>query len=112
MGIELELHSERPACRNWRKSRATLVCGSYDNGEALARVLTGLDRNGPGKLCWVDPYGNTLFNEQEAEAALREVPGLLQQCTSESQAAAMQDLAALLEFCATTPGSYLWFIGD
>jgi hypothetical protein len=63
-------------------------------------------------LCWVDPYGNTLFNEQEAEAALREAPGLLQQCTSGSQVAAVRDLAALLESCATTPGSYLWFIGD
>jgi hypothetical protein len=112
MGIELELHSERPACNNWRKSRTTLVRGSYKNGEALARVLAKLDRKGPGKLWWVDPYGNTLFNEQEAEAALREVPGLLQQCTSESQAAAVHDLAALLESCATTPGSHLWFIGD
>jgi hypothetical protein len=112
MGIELELHSERPACRNWRKSRATLVSGSYDNGEPLARVLARLDKEGPGKLCWVEPYGNTLFNDQEAEAALSEVPGLLQHCTSESQAAAVHDLAALLASCATRPGSYLWFIGD
>ena len=112
MGIELELHSKRPACNNWKKARATLLHGSYKHGDALARILAELDRNGPGKLCWVDPYGNTLFNEQEAEAALREVPRLLQQCTSESQAAAVHDLAALLKSCATKPGSHLWFIGD
>jgi len=111
MGIELELHSERPAF-HWRKSRATLVRGSYNNSEALACVLASLGRNGPGKLGWVDPYGNTVFNQQEAEAALREVPGLLQQCTSESQEAAVRDLAALLQSCATTPGSHLWFMGD
>jgi hypothetical protein len=88
MGIELELHSERPAF-HWGKSRATLVRGSYDNGEALACALARLDRNALGKLCWVDPYGNTVFNEQEAGAALREVPGPLQQRTCEWQEAAV-----------------------
>ncbi|MFB7512793.1 hypothetical protein [Streptomyces sp. NPDC056144] len=112
MGIELELHSARPARFDRNMSRATLVRGSYHHGEALAQVLAKLKADGPDKLSWVDPYDNTLFNEQEAEVALREVDGLLQQCADESQVAAVHDLATLLKSCAATNGGYLWFIGD
>ncbi|MFF2045289.1 hypothetical protein ACFVVX_33230 [Kitasatospora sp. NPDC058170] len=112
MGIELELHSTRPARSNWAMSRASLLQGSYEHGEALAQVLATLKVNGPGKLWWVDPYGNTQFNEQEAQSALGEIAALLQQCADPAQTAAVTDLAALLKSCATTPGSYLWFIGD
>lgn len=112
MGIELELHTAPPARFDWDMSRATLLRGSYEHGEALAHALTQLKPNSPGKLWGVDPYGNTLFDEQEAQAALREIGGLLQQCACPSQTAAVNDLAELLKSCAATPGSYLWFIGD
>ncbi|MFJ9518458.1 hypothetical protein ACIRPK_09360 [Kitasatospora sp. NPDC101801] len=112
MGIELELHSVRPARSNWNMSRTSLLRGSYEHGEALAEVLATLKVNGPGKLWAVDPYGNTQFNEQESQAALGEIAGLLTQCSDAAQTAAVTDLAALLKACATTPGSYLWFIGD
>ncbi|MFD6425136.1 hypothetical protein [Streptomyces sp. NPDC060198] len=42
MGIELELHAERPRKGS---SRATLLRGSYEHGEALARALSTLDDN-------------------------------------------------------------------
>ncbi|MFF1443546.1 hypothetical protein [Streptomyces sp. NPDC058295] len=109
MGIELELHSGRP---RRGASRGTLLRGSYQHGEALAGALSGLDRHGSGKLGWVDPYGDTFFNEQEAQVARREVATLTQRCTDEQQKAALLDLAELLEACAATPGSYLWFMGD
>ncbi len=112
MGIELELHSARPVRRNWALSRASLLQGSYEHGEALAEVLAKLKVNGPGKLWWVDPYGNTQFNEQEAQAALGEIAELLKQCANAAQTTAVTDLAVLLKSCATTPGSYLWFMGD
>ncbi|MET9321324.1 hypothetical protein ABZX75_14225 [Streptomyces sp. NPDC003038] len=112
MGIELELHSARPTRYNWETSRTTLLQGSYGHGEALAQVLAAFTMDRPGRLGWVDPYGNTLFNGQEAEAALREVAGLLDRCTDASQTAAVGDLEALLRSCAVTPGSCLWFIGE
>ncbi|MFD0274044.1 hypothetical protein ACFVHB_09025 [Kitasatospora sp. NPDC127111] len=65
-----------------------------------------------GKLWRVDPYGDTQFNEQEARAALGEITDLLQLCADAAQTTAVTDLAVLLKSCATTPGSYLWFIGD
>ncbi|MFE7672350.1 hypothetical protein ACFU5N_09030 [Streptomyces albidoflavus] len=110
MGIELELHSGRPARKG--ASRATLLRGSYQHGEALARALSSLDRHGSGKLAWVDPYGDTLFNEQEAQVAGEEAAALAKECDDQQQRAALVDLAELLEACAATPGSCLWFMGD
>lgn len=110
MGIELELHSGRPTRKG--SPRDTLLRGSYEHGEALARALSTLDRYNSGKLGWVDPYGDTLFNEQEAQVARQEVAALSQRCADEQRKAALLDLAGLLEACAATPGSYLWFMGD
>lgn len=60
----------------------------------------------------VDPYGNTFFNEQEADVALGEIDSLLRLCTGEWEKAAVHDLAELLRACRATPGSHLWFVGD
>ncbi|MFF3354465.1 hypothetical protein ACFYWN_17800 [Streptomyces sp. NPDC002917] len=112
MGIELELHSARPA-RNWRKSRATFLQSSYGHGDALADALGSLQRLGiTGRLTAVDPYRHTLMNEQESATALREIPELKQRCSDVHQLAALDDLATMLGRCADTPGSYLWFQGD
>lgn len=111
MGTDLRLHSERPR-RSGRRRDPTLVRESYEHGEALAALLSELPTNTSGKLWTVDPYNDTVFNEQVAEAALREIPGLLDRCTGEAQTAAVRDLAVFLKACATTPGSYLVFVGD
>ncbi|MEV7323147.1 hypothetical protein [Streptomyces sp. NPDC093970] len=110
MGIELELHSARPARKG--PARDTFLRGSYEHGEALAAALSGLDRHGSGKLGWVDPYGDTLFNEQEAEVARQEAAALAEGCGDARHKAALLDLAGLLDACAATPGSYVWFLGD
>ncbi|MFD4250173.1 hypothetical protein ACFWQL_10575 [Amycolatopsis thermoflava] len=104
MGVELELHAGRPV-----RDGSSLVRGSYEHGEALARVLDGVRT---GRLALVDPYGDTMFNEQEAEAALPQVAALLRDCADDSARAALTDLAGMLEACAATPGGYLWFMGD
>ncbi|MFE2486115.1 hypothetical protein ACFXGR_23015 [Streptomyces mirabilis] len=113
MGIDLELHSARPARNNWRKSRATLLRSSYGHGDALADALGSLRLlEVSGRLTAVDPYGDTLLNEQEAAAALLEIHDLKQRCGDERQLAALDDLATMLQQCAATRGSYLWFAGD
>ena len=112
MGIDLELHSSRPA-RNWRKSRATLLRSSSGHGDALADALGSPQLLGvPGRLAAFDPYGDTLTNEQESEAALPEIHDLKQRCGDDRQFAAPDDLATMPRLCATTPGSCLWFAGD
>ncbi|MEU0228856.1 hypothetical protein ABZ177_31545 [Streptomyces sp. NPDC006284] len=110
MGIDLELHSSRPARKDWR---ATLLQSSYGHGDALADALGSLQLLGvPGRLTGVDLYGDTLMNEQEAAAAIREIGDLKQRCGDERQLAALDDLARMLGECAATAGSYLWFAGD
>ncbi|MFE0406863.1 hypothetical protein ACFW6M_09305 [Streptomyces nigra] len=112
MGIEVELHSMRPA-RDWHASRATLLRGSYDLGNALADALGSLHLLGaPGRLAAIDPYRDTVMNEQEAAVALGEIPDLRKRCGDERRRAALDELALLLEACAATPGSHLWFQGD
>ncbi|PSK59045.1 MULTISPECIES: hypothetical protein [Streptomyces] len=112
VGIDVELHSARPA-RNWKKARRTFLRGCYGHGDALADALGSLHYLGVrGRLPAVDPYGDTVMNEQEAAAALSELPSLSEQCADERQRAALDDLAAVLEQCVATPGSYVWFAGD
>lgn len=111
MGIELQLHAERPGARK-RAAGATLLRESHQHGEALARALTTLELDPAGKLSWIDPYGDTLFNEQEAQVVRVEAAALAQRCTDEPQKAALLDLAELLEACAATPGSYVCCVGD
>ncbi|OKJ14069.1 hypothetical protein [Kitasatospora sp. CB01950] len=110
MGIELELHSGRPVRK--KSARDTLLRSSYEYGEGLALALSGLDLHNSGVLGRVDPYRDTVINEQEAEVARREVAVLIENAATEHQRSALLDLAAMLEACAATPGSYLWFIGD
>jgi hypothetical protein len=110
MGIEIELHSKRPATSKWKASRETLIHGVYENGGALADVLAKLDPS--HRLQLIDPYSNTVVNEQVAEAALPHCQSLLELCESEQQVAAVTELTGMLRRCARTPGSHLWFIGD
>ncbi|MFJ8871328.1 hypothetical protein ACIRD6_36960 [Streptomyces sp. NPDC102473] len=113
MGIDLQLHDGRPYWPSRRsKRRATLIRQSHELGEALAQLVAKLPRNTSGKLWTVDPYNDTIFNEQEAEAALREIPDLLQCYTEDPEAEAIRILAAYLEACVATPGSYVVFLGD
>ncbi|GAB3660826.1 hypothetical protein [Glycomyces tarimensis] len=108
MGIELELHSKRPT--SWEKSRESLVRGSYRHGNDLAVVLARDPHRERGRLGSVDPYGNTVFNDQDAGAALSEIPDLLKRCINEQETAAVRDLAEIMASCVQ--GTYLWFIGD
>lgn len=85
MGIDLELHASRPAHKNWRP---TLLRSSYGHGDALADALGSLQLLGvPGRPTAVDPYGDTLMNEQEAAAAVLEIDALKQWCGDERQLA-------------------------
>ncbi|MET4660017.1 hypothetical protein ABID80_003737 [Streptomyces sp. PvP037] len=91
----------------------TLLQTSYGHGDALADAFGSLQLLGvPGRLAAIDPYGDTLMNEQEAAGAAQEIGGRKQRCGDEREHAALDDLARVLSECAATPGSYLWFGGD
>jgi hypothetical protein len=74
----------------------------HDVDEALITALIAGDR----------PYCDTEYNEQQAEAALREVQQLDALCATDRERAAVAALREMLAECAGTPGSYLMFVGD
>lgn len=108
MGIELELRV-RQAARGRGRQRDTVIRASHEHGDTLARALDGVTQ---GRLARIDPYRDTRFTDQDAQAALAEVAALVRECASPVQEAALLDLAEMLEACVATPGSCLWFIGD
>ncbi|MFD0361360.1 hypothetical protein ACFQZZ_07860 [Nocardia sp. GCM10030253] len=113
MGIDLQLHNSRPQWpRRHSRRKPTVVRQSHEHGAALAQLIAELPANTSGKLWMVDPYNDTVFNEQQAAVALGEIPDLLDRCTDNSHTEAVRDLATYLNDCATTPGSYLVFVGD
>ncbi|GGW56760.1 hypothetical protein GCM10010503_37470 [Streptomyces lucensis JCM 4490] len=109
MGIELELRVDQAGARGRGRRRETVVRASHEHGEMLALALEGVTR---GRLAQIDPYRDTRFTDQDAQAALPEVAALVRECDSSSRKAALLDLAEMLEDCVATPGSRLWFIGD
>ncbi|UFR04846.1 hypothetical protein KBP30_28450 [Streptomyces sp. Go40/10] len=109
MGIELELRVGRAPARGKRRRREIVVRASHEHGEMLAPALEGVTG---GRLARIDPYRDTRFTDQDAQAALPEVAALVRECADPSQEAALVDLAEMLEACAAMPGSCLWFIGD
>ncbi|MFF5531252.1 hypothetical protein ACFY71_02055 [Streptomyces cinerochromogenes] len=109
MGIELELRVRQAAARGKGRRREAVVRASHEHGEMLALALEGVTG---GRLAQVDPYRDTRFTDQDAQAALPEVAALVRECASPFQEAALLDLAEMLEACVATPGSCLWFIGD
>ncbi|MFJ9694526.1 hypothetical protein [Kitasatospora sp. NPDC101183] len=108
MGIEIALYDGHP-----KRSRlpARSLHLSTAHGPALAEALAAHAAPG-GRLGAVDPYGDTLLNEQDAAVAFDEATALLARCTTEGQRAAVRDLRNLLANCAATPGSWLIFLGD
>ena len=108
MGIDLRLYTERPP--GHRKRPAGMIRTWGDPASDLARVLARL--GGDRRLAAIDPYGDTEYNEQQAEAALREVQQLEALCATDGERAAVVALRGMLAECARTPGSYLVFVGD
>ncbi|MBO1416365.1 hypothetical protein [Streptomyces sp. FH025] len=110
MGIDIALYEGRP--NNGRRTSPTMLHLSTDHGQALAEALAAHADPSGHRLHRIDPYGDTLFNEQDAGAAFEEATTLLARCTTEEQRAAVRDLRNLLAHCAATPGSWVAFHGD
>ncbi|WP_369184464.1 hypothetical protein [Streptomyces sp. Y1] len=112
MSIEIALFDGHPK-QHRRPGPARMLHLSTDHGPALAAALA--EHVGPAadrRLGRIDPYGDTLFNEQDAGAAFEEATALLTRCTTEEHRAAVRDLRNLLAICSATPGSWLAFSGD
>ncbi|MFD4659106.1 hypothetical protein ACFWP2_26145 [Kitasatospora sp. NPDC058444] len=110
MSIEAALYDGRP--NNGRRTSPNLLHLSTGHGAGLADALAEHARPSDHRLGRIDPYGDTLFNEQDAGAAFEEATALLARCTTEEQRAAVRDLRNLLANCAAVTGSWLCLYGD
>ncbi|MFE4973979.1 hypothetical protein ACFRAR_17955 [Kitasatospora sp. NPDC056651] len=110
MSIEVALYDGRP--KGGDRDRPAMLHLSTGHGGGLAAALAEHARPSDHRLGRIDPYGDTLFNEQDAGAAFEEATALLARCTDEAQRAAVRDLRNLLAHCAATPGSWLCLYGD
>ncbi|WP_431032802.1 hypothetical protein ACQYWQ_05740 [Streptomyces sp. P6-2-1] len=75
-------------------------------------VLPAYEPHGSSRLAWIDPYGDTFFDEQAAEIAHGEALALLAECRDARGRAALGDLVEVLARCVRTPGSRVWCAGD
>ncbi|MFE6051021.1 hypothetical protein ACFQ6N_09710 [Kitasatospora sp. NPDC056446] len=110
MSIEIALYDGRP--NNGRRTGPALLHLSTGHGGDLAEALAAHAGPSDHRLRRIDPYGDTLLNEQDAGATFEEATALLSRCTTEAQRAAVRDLRNLLAHCAATPGSWLCLYGD
>ena len=108
MGIDLKLYAGRPP--GHPKRPVTLIRDWGDPADNLARALGRL--GGDRRLAAIDPYGDTLYNEQQAAAALAEMAQLQGLCATDGEREAVRALRDMLAECARTAGSYLMFVGD
>ncbi|MFE7593908.1 hypothetical protein ACFU6K_31335 [Kitasatospora sp. NPDC057512] len=109
MSIDIALYDGRP--NGGRRTGARMLHLSSP-GEALTTALARHTDPARHRLGRIDPYGDTLFNEQDAGAAFEEATALLARCTTGEQRAAVRELRNLLANCSATPGSWLVFLGD
>ncbi|MFF4384269.1 hypothetical protein [Kitasatospora sp. NPDC001547] len=109
MSIDIALYDGRP---NSGHRTAPRMLHLSSPGEALDDALARHTDPARHRLGRIDPYRDTLFNEQDAGAAFEEATALLARCTTEAQRAAVRELRNLLANCAAIPGSWLVLQGD
>ena len=63
-------------------------------------------------LCFVDPYGDTIFNQLQAEVLLQELTLLKAEAANPRLAKVIEATRELAKLCLQEPHQYLRFVGD
>jgi hypothetical protein len=116
MTVEIGHHACVPIRVELRTERGEVVRdlsdpsgGTFDAAGDFDRLL----RTADGMLRYVDPYGNTIFNGNQATDLLHDVEQLA--ATSDLTAVeqrGLDRLRAMTERCRDSVHLYVWFIGD
>ena len=93
-----------------------------ENGETVNSIEVPLlflddsivrDWNAPFQLLtFLDPYGDTVFNQLQAGQVLQELNLIRERLTNDGDLRLLDRVIALAQRCASTPNMYLRFIGD
>lgn len=63
-------------------------------------------------LCYVNPYGDTVFNTDQMADLLIDLARLAARGPTPIEMRGLHRLRVLAERCRDEPHSYVWFIGD
>lgn len=103
MGLTIRLENERGA-----------VLGAMveDPTNLLHALLPPEEDESYPLLRYVDPYGDTTFNQLQVEALLREWSRVQEKVTTEEQRAVASRVEHLARECLVGVHKYLKFVGD
>jgi hypothetical protein len=102
MGIDVRLEDERGG--------VAAEAGDPDN--LLARLLPPLDDSSFACLRFIDPYGDTVFNNLQMNTLIDEIDRVLTKATKAPERELLRKLRALAERCRAEIHMYLKFYGD
>lgn len=85
--------------------------GTFDRAGDFERLLP-FDDQSFRLLCYLNPYGDTMFNTVQMADLLTEVDQLAGRDPKPIERRGLDRLRVLAERCRDDPHLYVWFIGD
>ena len=101
MGIEVE----------WRDERGKVLGQITDSASLLRAALADAPSQSTQYLRYIDPYGDTTFNQLQLPALIAEFNALVEACTGEA-AIHLRSVGALLVSACGQVHTYVTFVGD
>ncbi len=102
MGIDVALETET----------GEILEQVFDPKNMLARVLPSYDDRSFYCLRFIDPYGDTVFNQLQIESLLAELKRVRETVQNQEQRALLVQIESLANRCKVEPHLYLKFYGD
>ena len=108
VGIEVHLRDERGGTVRGLPDPAG---GTFDAAGDFDGLIPYEDRSFR-LLCYVDPYGDTVFNTVQMADLLIELERLAALDPTPIEMRGLERLRVIAKRCRDEPHSYVWFIGD
>jgi len=102
MGIDVRIQDERGG----------LVRELLDPRSLLPRLLPQVNGNRSACVRFIDPYGDTYFNQLQVPVLLAELKAVVSTCADKEAKAHGEAVIALVESANESMHTYVRFIGD
>ena len=102
MGIDLQ----------WEGERGNVLEHISDEQGLVAQILAAAEEEGSVCLRFVDPYGDTVFNQQQIRVFLEEVRAVPAEHLSADAKSHLEKITELAARAQTKVHTYLKFYGD
>lgn len=108
MGVEAYLRTESGEAIRGLPDPAG---GTFDAAGDFERLIPYEDRSFR-LLCYVNPYGDTVFNTVQMEDLLGDLERLAALNPKPIEKRGLDRLRVISERCRSEPHEYVWFVGD